>query len=334
MATRSSRRPARQPATRRATVPPGPAEQIQGPGAIAGLQVMELDPRLIKWPEHRISSQYNADASQMLQASMAIEQKDPIVVYKVGDAWMGAGGMHRCMAAVANGAASILAVVRQGNEEDVRRANYVTGLHQERADPLSVAEAFWHDYNTNGLDLATLSEWSGKPPEYVERMLRIAIADPGVKQALGDGLIMQGHAELLAQLDDHEEQRQWLLRLLSERLTVKELGDLMAGRHEQAEQGAAPARGQRRSTKPSTCNTCQVDFEAGAGQTLQVCDNCLAVQERDVVLAAVVRAYGAQLEQTEQALAETPQFVWLAEMIGRLRAAMAQPGKEAANAAG
>ena len=245
----------------------------------------------------------------------------------------GAGGKNRCEAAIENGAPTIIAVVRQGSDEDVRRANYATGLNQQKADPLSVAETLWHDYNTRGIDLGVLAEWSGRSPDDLLRIMRIATADPGVKQALGDGLIVQGHAELLAQLEDQEEQRQWLLRLLSERLSVKELGDLITGRGEQAAREPAPSRGQRRSTKPTTCNTCQSDFEAGAGQTLQLCDDCLAAQERDVALAAVVRAYGAQLEQAEQALAESPQFVWLAEMISRLRSFLGDTVEESAEPA-
>jgi len=289
---------------------------------------MELDPREILWDEFRISSQYNDAATQGLRQSMADDgQQDPIVVYCVGETWRGAGGKHRCEAAIENGAPTITAVVRVGSEEDVLRANYATGLNQQKADPLSVAETLWNDYNTRKIDLGVLSKWSGRPAEYLLRIMHIAVADPGVKQALGDGLIVQGHAELLAQLEDHEEQRKLLNRLLLKKFTVKELADIIMGRENQGDGDAAPAptRGQRRSTKPTVCNQCQKEFEAGAGQTLQVCDGCIELQDVDRALASAVRGCATQLAEAELALAESPQFVWLAEMIGQIRGILGEP---------
>ena len=96
---------------------PGPSGQeadsgqsgSEGAGS-GGAKIEFLDPKIITWPEGRITSDYDEEQSAALRASMAkLGQQDAVGVVQLEDGtFEGAAGMNRCKAAIESGTEQIL----------------------------------------------------------------------------------------------------------------------------------------------------------------------------------------------------------------------------------
>ena len=293
----------------------GPGDQSDGLPAPQGVRVEHLDPRIIEWPEVRITSEYDQEQAEALRRSMAeLGQQDAVGVIQLEDGtFEGASGMNRCMGAIELGSETILCVVRPGSHRDGVVANLATSINQSRANPLSEVEGIANARFVEGLGIDELARITGMSPDWVEERILISKAGDMVLQCLGDRRIAIGHAGLLARVEDPAARDEALTMVLRHRWSVAELTEFLRGPGESS--GPRTPR-QPRQVGPKRCHFCEPEHDAAKVQTLTVCNDCvpriatLAVGE--VPVAVVL------MREAETALAASPETAPLAEQIATL----------------
>ena len=208
--------------TKRRTSPRRAASQAVPSNPLDGALLEALDPRVINWPDNRITSESNEEKLAALRESMAeLGQQDAVGVVQLEDGtYEGATGMNRCLAAIESGMAQVLCLVRQGNHRDVVMSNLATSINRSRANPLSEAEGIANALN-EGFKLGELLRITGKSRAWIEDRLVIDQASTALKECLREGRITIGHAAVLANIEDQAAQEEALRDQLAR--TVEEL---------------------------------------------------------------------------------------------------------------
>ena len=339
-----SRRPGGSAPARNPGVPPAPGGVPPAPTGQGWVLTM-LDPRAIEWPEVRITSQYREGEAEALAKSIeAVGQQDPIGVYRMADGrYLGADGFNRCQRAIDRGDTEVLCKVRDGTEKAVFQSNIATALLRGHTNPRSVVDTFRAAHQEQGVAPYEIAQAAGRPVEYVEKMLAIAECSPAVLDALGEELIALGHAEVLAEMEDHAEQESWLHKQLAHRWTVDELRDKVHGREEQEEPQPRRKKVEFEAATTRECSSCQAQHDSADLQALALCPDCLARHQAasmgapetapmDVRLAAGLRAARRTLAEAEQSLAGSPDTAPVAARISALIDLLDEDEREAAKA--
>ena len=317
------------PRTQRRTTPrtsgnqtPSAPEPTDPTGPAGGARIEWLDPRDIKWPDGRITSEYDEEKSAALRLSMEqLGQQDAVGVVQLEDGtYEGAAGMNRSLAAIATGASTVQCVVRQGSHKDVVFSN-LASVNQSKPNPRNEADGIANAVNNEGLSVEDVVSIVGRSPEWVEDRLQIAEASLTVKQSLEEGVITVGHATLLAEMEGHGAQEEMLQQLLAHGWTVKEMDDAISppipGANGAQGDGAGTRTPQQRSPRgPQTCRYCQEEYPAAEVQTLTVCNECARNVQR--IPAGTVPVPIEWLKEAEPVLAATQAGAPLAERITAL----------------
>lgn len=302
----------------------GPPNQAPAGGApVAGVRIELLDPKIIVWPEGRITSEYDEERAEALRRSMAeLGQQDAIGVVELEEGvYEGAAGMNRCMAAIESGAAQILCVVRRGTHRDVVKANIATSVNQSRANPMSEVEGIANAHYNEGFGFPELLAVTGKSERWIEDRLAISRASPVVKECLRDGRIAIGHAVVLAGIEDHTRQEEALQGQLVHGWTVRELEEHLRGPGGPGGNGAPGAPDGRRQPRvrgPLVCSYCGIERDRAEVQTLTVCGACAGRLKGSPLREDEVAALLALLEEAQAVLAGSQAGAPLAERIAEL----------------
>ena len=259
----------------RSTQPPGPSQPGSGGDQTIGVRMEKLDPRIITWPDGRITSEYDEERAVALQRSMAeLGQQDAVGVVALEDGtYEGAAGKNRCEAAIQNGVETILCVIRAGTHRDVVKSNLATSINQSRANPLSEVEGIAHAANNEGFGTEELVLLTGMSVGWIADRLLISEASPAVKQCLGDRRINMGTAALLAGVIDLAAQEEALRLQLSHGWTLKQLNDYLLG---VTPEPRTPTG--RAAPGPLECHYCHVEHPRSAVQQINVCNGCTGEQ--------------------------------------------------------
>ena len=290
-----------------------------GPAAL-GARIEYLDPKIIDWPEGRISSEYDAERSEALRRSMAeLGQQDAVGVVELEDGtFEGAAGMNRCEAAIESGMARILCVVRRGTHRDVVKANIATSVNQSRANPMSEVEGIARAFYDEGFDLPELLAITGKSEGWIEDRLAISRASPAVKECLRDGRIAIGHAVVLSGVEDLTRQEEALQGQLVHGWTVRQLEEYLGGAGEDNAPGAPDGRRQTRVRAPLVCSYCEAERDRADVQTLNVCSSCAGRLKSRQVGEGEVAVPVSLLRELETVLAGSQVGAPFAERIAEL----------------
>ena len=153
----------------------------------------------------------------------------PIIVCQVNEDLVLVDGAHRLEEAVSQGLPTVDAVVFEGDMVDVLTKNLFLD-HTRGKTPVSemvkVIGALYTEYN---LDPDKIKEKTGLTRDYVEKLIKISMASPGVQAALDEGVIGVGHAFELCRLPYAIQQDEVIAKQQVWRFSVKEL-------HEQIDQ--------------------------------------------------------------------------------------------------
>ena len=136
----------------------------------------------------------------------------PLVLRKLGDKYEIIAGERRYKAAQIAGLTTVPAVI--ANIDDNKSAEVALVENVQRRDLTAIEEA--RSYKSL-LDKGYLTQ------EQLANKLRLLNLDEEVQQALLEEKISERHARTLLSLEDKNAQREWLHRIINERLTVRQL---------------------------------------------------------------------------------------------------------------
>ena len=98
----------------------------------------------------------------------------------------------------------------------------IENLQREDLDPIERADGIAQLMESFGLSQAAVAEQIGLDRTTVTNLLRLRDADPALREALGEGLLSQGHAKALLGVPDLSRRSSLLERCVREGWSVRE----------------------------------------------------------------------------------------------------------------
>ena len=175
---------------------------------------------------NRFQPRLNFDEQALQELAASIRENgiiQPLVLRKLGDKYEIIAGERRFKAAQIAGLTTVPAVI--SNIDDNKSAEVALVENVQRKDLTAIEEA--RSYK-NLLDKCYLTQEQlakkmGLSQPAVANKLRLLNLDDEVQQALLDEKISERHARTLLRLPSKEQQRDWLHKIINERLTVRQL---------------------------------------------------------------------------------------------------------------
>lgn len=147
----------------------------------------------------------------------------PLVLRKLGDKYEIIAGERRYKAAQMAGLTTVPAVI--ANIDDNKSAEVALVENIQRRDLTAIEEArsYKNLLDKGYLTQEQLAKRMGLSQPAIANKLRLLNLDEEVQQALLEERISERHARTLLSLQDKAAQREWLHRVINERLTVRQL---------------------------------------------------------------------------------------------------------------
>lgn len=147
----------------------------------------------------------------------------PLVLRKLGDKYEIIAGERRYKAAQIAGLTTVPAVI--SNIDDQKSAEVALVENVQRRDLTAIEEArsYKNLLDKGYLTQEQLAKRMGLSQPAIANKLRLLNLDEEVQQALLEERISERHARTLLTLTDKAAQREWLHRVINERLTVRQL---------------------------------------------------------------------------------------------------------------
>jgi len=131
-------------------------------------------------------------------------------------------GERRLQAARRAGLKTVPVVFRNANDQQLLELALIENIQRADLDPIEEAEAFQHLAKEFGLSHEAIAQRVGKSRVAITNTLRLLEAATGVKQALVDGKITEGHARGLMALTSARAQEAALQRVVNLDLSVRQ----------------------------------------------------------------------------------------------------------------
>jgi ParB family chromosome partitioning protein len=147
----------------------------------------------------------------------------PIVVRSEGDKYEIIVGERRLLAAKRAKLDEIPAIVKDYSEQKLLELTLIENLQREDLNPIEEALAFQTILEKEKITQEELSKRIGKSRSYIANMMRILDLPEEIRENVSRGTISVGQAKALLSVSDREEMEALAKRILSEKLTVRQL---------------------------------------------------------------------------------------------------------------
>lgn len=136
-------------------------------------------------------------------------------------------GERRLRASQLAGLSEIPALIEQKTDQESLQLAMVENLQRENLNPMEEARSYQFFLDKTGLTHDELAKKMGKSRPYISNSLRLLHLPENLQKALENGELSSGHARLLLSLKDARQQEHWLQRIKTEKLSVRQLEDLI-----------------------------------------------------------------------------------------------------------
>ncbi len=147
----------------------------------------------------------------------------PIVVRKLGDKFEIIAGERRYKAATQAGLTEVPVVISNIDDNKSAEVALVENIQRRNLTSIEEAKSYKNLLDRGYLTQEQLAKKMGVSQSTIANKLRLLNLDAEVQDALLNERISERHARALLTLDTKEEQREWLNRIISERMTVRQL---------------------------------------------------------------------------------------------------------------
>lgn len=158
-------------------------------------------------------------------------------------------GERRVRASRLAGKETIPAIIRQLDEEAMIEIAVVENLQREDLSPLEEAEAYSIFMNKLNLTQAQVAERIGKSRPYIANYLRLLSLPEEIKALVSNDQLSMGQARTLLSLKDKSKMVPLAKKVITGKLTVRQLEDLVAKANEEVKQSKAkPSKEESKSS--------------------------------------------------------------------------------------
>ena len=164
----------------------------------------------------------------------------PLVLRKLGKKYEIIAGERRYKASQLAGLTTVPAII--SNIDDNKSAEIALVENIQRKDLTAIEEArsYKNILDKGYLTQEQLAKKMGLSQSAISNKLRLLNLDDSVQQALLDNKISERHARSLLSLDSKEEQKKWLDKIISDRLTVRQLDQKIKENNNSIEEDKVP----------------------------------------------------------------------------------------------
>ena len=163
----------------------------------------------------------------------------PLVLRKLGKKYEIIAGERRYKAASLAGLTVVPAVISNIDDNKSAEIALVENIQRRDLTPIEEARSYKNLLDKGYLTQEDLAKKMGLSQPAVANKLRLLNLDDSVQQALLDGKISERHARALLSLNDKEEQKKWLDKIISNRMTVRQLDQALKDAADEDNEGAS-----------------------------------------------------------------------------------------------
>lgn len=175
---------------------------------------------------NRFQPRLSFDESSLKELADSIKQHgiiQPLVLRRVQDKYEIIAGERRYKAAMMAGLASVPAVITSMDDNTSAEVAIVENVQRKDLTAIEEARSYQALLDKGYMTQDMLAKKMGLSQSAISNKLRLLSLDETVQDAVLNEKISERHARSLLKLKDKEEQKKMLNRILTERLTVKQL---------------------------------------------------------------------------------------------------------------
>ncbi len=147
----------------------------------------------------------------------------PLVVRKVGEKYEIIAGERRYRASMIAGLLSVPAILSNMSAEESAQVALTENIQRRELTCIEEAKSYQNILDNQKQDIQSLANKIGVSVHTIENKLKLLQLDEAVQEALLKEQISERHARSLLNIEDHAKQKEWLNRIIKERLTVRQL---------------------------------------------------------------------------------------------------------------
>jgi len=192
-------------------------------GMPAGAQYAEVPVDSISANPQQPRTIFDPDQLSELAASIkAVGMLQPIVVRPLGTGrYELVMGERRLRAAKEAGLASVPAIIRPTEAEDLLRDALLENIHRVQLNPLEEAAAYQQLLSDFGCTQDELAVRINKSRPVISNSIRLLKLPPGVQRRVAAGVLSAGHARALLALPDAMDMEHLASRVVAEGMSVR-----------------------------------------------------------------------------------------------------------------
>lgn len=147
----------------------------------------------------------------------------PIIVRKIGSKYEIIAGERRYKASTMAGLTKIPAIIKNMDDKESSKVALIENLQRKDLTPIEEARTYQKILDLDDLTQEELAKTMGKSQSAISNKLRLLTLPEEVQDALLHEEISERHARSLLNLNDPQKQVELLRRVISSRMTVREL---------------------------------------------------------------------------------------------------------------
>ena len=175
---------------------------------------------------NRFQPRLNFDDKALTELSESIKQHgiiQPLVLRQAGEKYEIIAGERRYKAAEMAGLTKVPAVIANIDDNTSAEVALVENIQRKNLTAIEEAKSFKNLLDKGYLTQDELAKKMGLSQSAVSNKLRLLNLDEEVQDALLQEKISERHARALLQLENPDSQKNWLHKIIKERMTVRQL---------------------------------------------------------------------------------------------------------------
>lgn len=168
----------------------------------------------------------NFDEQELQELAQSIKEHgiiQPLVLRKMNGKYEIIAGERRYRAAGMAGLTTVPAIISNIDDHTSAEVALVENVQRKDLTAIEEARSYKNILDKGYLTQEQLAKKMGVSQPQIANKLRLLSLDESVQQALLNNQISERHARSLLALENKEEQKKWLNRIINDRLTVRQL---------------------------------------------------------------------------------------------------------------
>jgi len=195
--------------------------------AESSVSVLKLD--LIK--PSTLQPREDFDAQALEELTNSIKQKgliQPLLVRRKADHYELIAGERRFRAAHALQLSEVPAIIREDvDDQEALEISLIENIQRQDLNPIEEARAYQYLMNKFQISQERLGELLGKARVTISNAMRLLNLPAEIQEEIKKGRISYGHGRALLEIDDINRQRRLAQEVISQKLSVRELENLI-----------------------------------------------------------------------------------------------------------